>query len=791
MSLAMPKIQGLENYEMKKKIGEGAMGDVFLATDTRLDRDVAIKFLRFPDDKSAEARNQFLERFLREAKAVAKLNHPNIVGLFDIGHDKAEDMHYMIMEYVKGHNLSDIFEKGGSAPLPFNTALNIALDMCSALAYAHRFDIVHRDIKPANIMLTADTNEAKLTDFGIARVETDPNEQKLTQAGFMLGSFIYSSPEQLSNASNVDARADIYSLAATIYELMTGKAPYEAASVALLIQKVFTEEPLPPSQHIADLPPEIDAILLKALAKSPDDRFANAHEMKMALQALAGSATHTPNVQIALPDNMRSTQVPLSVGGNSLRDTTISGKKFSFKTTTYNQNKKILKYLRNNHLWLDMVSQKYDKRVVDTPYAEIKDKLKEADINGDIFSGLLKVQATYVMIYEGYVVGAVDTSENLVNDDAIQRIAEDSSPVTLYNFGAENASLAVSLSNFIKGNAEVLQNNMDSTLVNLFPVVDDLKNGDEPFTGYLVCEVQDQESLNEDNLSASYVFFFNNGQQIYSFGLDQEQHVADLEVDLEKLIAETPVMVSLYKPRFPILDTVLSDLLLKTTIFRKYHDEIDGSLNDILMMGKEELTHCLSEAVAQNIKLEVSSSYSLARMVFEQDEIDFKGAITNRLQYKLLNWLVTELFFSINTSGNIDKMKRLYDAIPQLDNFRFNVHIENEFGCQPEFSAVGYNAAGQALILVRVGEANSMDLESFIYDVTTVQNGGNDTLLAAVYVSEEKFNPQTLAVYHNNVKKEGFFNKQKGLVKTKKDGFHLVVSEYQNDSFTIVAPTLF
>src|SRR5579862_633444 len=250
-------------YEIQASIGAGGMGEVYKARDTRLDRIVAIKL----------SKNEFSERFEREARSVAALNHPNICTLHDVGPN------YLVMEFVEGAPL-----KG---PLPVGQALKYAAQICDALDAAHKKGITHRDLKPANILVTK--AGIKLLDFGLAKLGTSPMGQApkpddatltmaLTGKNEIVGTLYYMSPEQLqaqATGQEIDGRSDIFSFGLVLYEMLTGKRAFEGSSPASVIAAIM-ERPAPSVADVA--PPALDRVLQRCLAKDPDDRWQNARD---------------------------------------------------------------------------------------------------------------------------------------------------------------------------------------------------------------------------------------------------------------------------------------------------------------------------------------------------------------------------------------------------------------------------------------------------------------------------------------------------------------------------------
>ncbi|MBT8107166.1 MAG: protein kinase [Gammaproteobacteria bacterium] len=270
--------QRLGRYMIEKRIGRGAMGAVYLAKDPRINRAVALKAIpiekEFEDEELQEAR----QRFYREAESAGRLTHPNIITVFDAGEDKG--LAYIAMEYVPGIPLRDFTDpKRLLAP---KRALELAAMTAEALDYAHNQGVIHRDIKPANLLYNPKEGSLKISDFGVARI-TDNNA---TKTGIVLGTPMYMSPEQLG-AEKLTGLSDLFSLGVTLYELLVGEVPFRASNIAVLMTKITTEDPAPVSSRRAGIPPSVDAVLAKALAKRPSDRFSCGAEMAIALRNCA------------------------------------------------------------------------------------------------------------------------------------------------------------------------------------------------------------------------------------------------------------------------------------------------------------------------------------------------------------------------------------------------------------------------------------------------------------------------------------------------------------------------
>ncbi|HEY1126850.1 MAG TPA: Stk1 family PASTA domain-containing Ser/Thr kinase, partial [Actinomycetota bacterium] len=282
-------------YLVESELGRGGMATVFKGTDTVLGRQVAVKVL----SRQYSGDANFVTRFRREAQAAASLNHPNLVSVYDTGTD--DGVHFIVMEFVEAKTLAD-YLAGGGRIMP-ERSIEIAEAVCDALSVAHAHGIIHRDIKPANIMITS-KGDVKVTDFGIARVISGADT--LAQTAAVLGTASYLSPEQ-AQSQPVDQRSDIYSLGVALYEMVTGRPPFSGDSPVMVASKHVLEQPTPPSKLNADVSPELEAVIMKAMAKNPDNRYQDADEMKADLERarLGQGVQATP----LLPESARTQRI--------------------------------------------------------------------------------------------------------------------------------------------------------------------------------------------------------------------------------------------------------------------------------------------------------------------------------------------------------------------------------------------------------------------------------------------------------------------------------------------------
>ncbi|HEX4884430.1 MAG TPA: serine/threonine-protein kinase, partial [Casimicrobiaceae bacterium] len=299
----MPPMEKLGKYEIRRELGRGAMGVVWEGYDPMIKRVVAIKTIR-ADQLAREEADDILARFRREAQAAGRLNHPNIVAIYDFAED--EGTSFIAMEYVEGRDLRDCF--AANERFAAADAFRIMEQILAALEYSHARGVVHRDIKPANVFVQPD-GTVKVADFGIAHIESS----SLTQAGSVMGTPGYMSPEQVLGLP-VDGRSDLFSAGVILYQFLTGERPFAASNATTTAQKVLKEEPLPPSTLNVQLPDALDAVVRKALAKKPEERFQSAAEFAAAMRAAAGHRL----AGATLPTNAVASAAPTQVAAATI-----------------------------------------------------------------------------------------------------------------------------------------------------------------------------------------------------------------------------------------------------------------------------------------------------------------------------------------------------------------------------------------------------------------------------------------------------------------------------------------
>jgi len=295
-----------DKVTLMEVLGRGGMGTVYRGMQHSMQREVAVKVLRrsFSEDATG------VRRFLHEATSVSKLNHPNVITLYDFGQTDAEEL-YLMMELLHGCELSDVLARSG--PLPWRRAVGIAAQACEALHHAHQAGLVHRDLKPANIYLVQQRSRelAKVLDFGIAKMRETQGIESITRTGVVCGTPAYMSPEQVMGL-DIDGVSDVYAVGVVLFEMLTGRTPFaEATPVQLMMAHL--NDPPPALQDVApdhDVPPEVEAVVMRCLSKDPSDRHPTAGELADALQELLDGRPHTPVIVDTAPYEAQEPKQP-------------------------------------------------------------------------------------------------------------------------------------------------------------------------------------------------------------------------------------------------------------------------------------------------------------------------------------------------------------------------------------------------------------------------------------------------------------------------------------------------
>ncbi|MEK7432629.1 MAG: serine/threonine-protein kinase [Cyanobacteriota bacterium] len=778
-----------KNYTIEKELGRGGMGTVYLALDNRLERQVAIKVLEISGSNQDVDIDEAVQRFKREAKAIAKLSHTNIVNIYDVGNVK--DQYYMVMEYIDGKPLSDILKD--QKKLPVELTINIVLQICSALDYAHDNGIVHRDIKPDNIMLSR-KGLPKLTDFGIAQLSKE--KKRLTQTGALLGSMMYISPEQLEDSGSVDHRADIYSLGATLYELLTAKVPFDGNNLGDMVFKIMREIPKPVTFYDKNLPLAADLVISKALEKDPSRRYQRASDMGREISKLFNSEISAVNINNIFSTNSSKNEQNednFIIGGN---------KNTSFRTTSLKKtsiNSKLIKELKSDYNWIDRISNTWKSESIKLNLSETIKKVIEPSLFGQAFTGLLLIDNNvYCFIHDSYFVGALDTDKLITGQNVFDFLSEKSDNIVLKIPNEKDIMAPLIISSIISGHSNSIHKDLDSSIVDLMPVIDNLEA--EKFTGYIKCYT---------DKNVFYAGFFQ-GSEIFFTCLNNHDELANFEIkNIRNLLISSGVIFNAYKIKTEIIGPSIKDILKESELKFKYLDQTKSNLYNILDLNTDEIPIHIVKEVKNNTHLDFRSNID-KEISFTNDDIQTIEEIARKTIYlNFCDWMINEYFYLINSSGNTLSLKYIYSWIPSIEKFKFFETLKGEDGNNYNFSIVAHGEVKgegykKILFLVRFGDGSKNSVDTFLEESTQVKKKliKSGDIGSAIYVSTEEFSSDSLKLFYEKTvePRKGFglssldrLTKYKGFVRIGFGrGFHLNLIEYnkKDHSFSVIAPLL-
>lgn len=786
-----------KNYDVQKEIGRGGMGAVYLAIDKRLDRKVAIKVLSLSQaEGTAISNEEVVKRFQREAKAIAKLAHPNIVSIFDIGDE--DGLYYMVMEFLEGSSLGSILKyKEKVSPA---LSINIGIQICNALQYAHENGVTHRDIKPENIMLSR-KGIAKLTDFGIAQLSKD--QAKLTQAGSMLGSVMYTSPEQLHNAATVDSRTDIYSLGMTLYELLSGNIPFDGDSVSEIFMKILTEKPKSLKFYTPEITEALDQIIAKSLIKDRDLRYQTAGEMAYDLSRLSDGNPMNLHSDLTIAqsgsdllngsDSSNFSNTMLTSGGTRNRLFTQT----SLRRTSVD--KSIIQILKGNYLWVSILVDNLNTQTLQqNDLSQVMAKVAEPSLYGKAFTGAVVVdKSIYMFVYNGYFLGAVDTNKNLKGETVFQSLPEKPDLIELKVADENHESIPVIISAIINNQATPIHENLDSSLVNLSALIDNLSN-EEKFTGFMSCYTQ----------TNIYYIGYNQGQQIFSVPVVKiPGENEDTNASIYDIVAKG-VIFNAYTANPLIQGPSIFSLLREATVELKYNNPQKSVMYDMVDLGTQEVPIHIVKEVKQNTNLSLDLHRNTNMTLFNKN-IDLIDIVKDSVYYRFSEWLVNEYFYLLNSSGNITSLKYIYSWIPAIENFKFFEKLQGEDNQYYEFSIIFHGQVKgenykKVLMMARLGDGSKENVDEFINDVIQVKKKliKSGDIGGAIYISTEEYSSDALKLFYERTvePRKGFglgsldkLTKYKGFVRIGFGrGFHLNLIEHRSNEsgFTVIAPLL-
>ena len=447
-------------YHVEAKIGEGAMGLVYRAVEPDLQRQVAIKIMSKAMTKGLprDASQQLNLRFLQEARAAAALSHPSITTIYRVGEFRNQP--YISMEWLDGQDLEALLQQRSQLPIP--QVLGWGVELLGALEEAHRAGIIHRDIKPSNIMILQDSR-LKVMDFGIAHIQNESLVK--TQAGSIVGTPQYSSPEQLTGDA-IDNRSDIFSTGILLYVTLTGQLPFEGKTYLDLAQRVLTTEPIPPSQLRSAIPTTLEMVILKALRKNPEERFQSAAEMASALRRVGDTATSHDMPSVISNDTALS-HSPLNTSPQML-PTSIELSEDKFEALA------------------QVIDEWFSRALPSQPTEQVIDQLLEKPLHAPPYAGGVRIANTYLLILVGLTTAAFDPCAGIGGDVAIDRLPAQSDTVTLYPLPEALDEAMIPLLSSLVNPRQTLHKNLDSTIVNIPALAQ--KIVDDAFTGIIRLE---------------------------------------------------------------------------------------------------------------------------------------------------------------------------------------------------------------------------------------------------------------------------------------------------------------
>ncbi len=772
-----------DQYLIESELGRGGMGVVYLARDKRLDRPVAIKVLNLAKSGNQSLIDEVTERFQREARVVARMSHPSLVAIYDVG--QIEEFYYMIMEYAPGKVLSDIVEAGHK--LPAALVASIGQQVAQALALAHEHGIIHRDIKPGNIILS-NKGITKLTDFGIAQL-SQQEEGKLTQAGSMMGSIMYASPEQVKDASQVDIRTDIYSLGVTLFELLTASSPYQGTQLSQIILEIMSQQDSPISIRalVPEVPESLEMLIQRAMSKNPDDRFANAEEMAQQFGLLLNGA---------LKSN-QPLQIQFDTAATEASPHRRQGSMTQLKRTTLNL--ELVNELRNKSNWVTQVVSKWKhESLTQLSLEQILEKVMETNLLGQALTGCLIVDSRYyLLLANGNFVGAADIESHRHGEEVFASLPEKSINMELRTVPEGQELVPLILSNILEEKGQVLQSKLDSSLMDLQPLLESFSEAGDALTGFVIC-------LAEENV---YFYGFDRGQSLFSAAAGDQHRDNETWLGLTQLVQHESLIMNVFGLEPSIMGPSLNQRLKNVHMEVSYQNPDQTSLQDLANRTDELPIHLIREA-KDNLHVELKLDRKPEMRV--GDHIFDLAPIFNNLQHvKVARWLLKEYFFLLNSSDNSTSLKYIYSWLPAVQRFDFAQDLKGEDGQEHNFSLVARGVVfgedyEKVLFLIRLGNGDPESLDRFIEEATTCKKAliKSGDVGGAMYISLQNFETATLKLFYDKTvePRKGFglgsldkLTKYKGFVRMGFGrGFHLNLLEYDTaaNRFDVVAPLL-
>ncbi|MBF2052084.1 MAG: serine/threonine protein kinase [Candidatus Sericytochromatia bacterium] len=779
-------VSKIAQYDILGELGRGGMGVVYDAIDPRLDRHVAIKVIELPNDPNMTdaTRMELVERFKREAKASAKLNHPNIVSIFDFG--DYEGRYYMVMEFLQGRNLSELLKI--HSPMSVPVALKALIQTCDALDFAHHQGIIHRDIKPANIVIL-DNGTTKLADFGIARLEASNSD--LTKAGSILGSLLYISPEQLMSPKDVDKRADIYSLGVTAYELLTGQLPYSGSNIGEIVMKIMQSEPPLPSELNREIPAGLDEIIFKAMAKTAEARYDTARDFAEALKGVLNRIGGQSAVEQAMPSiDLSQTQgaavESIQFSDNNMPtqygEATLSGSPTKISTGTVSMGSPSASTRSKEYNLLEGVDDP-------TPYAAILRVLRDWNVENMTTNtmleaiykyegksqGLIINNAVILLIYKGLIVGAVSKNTDATGADAYKLLASWQKFEMTQCIPLEKDEPWLVLLAILTGASSLLEDHSMTASDEISKVLEQQKS--RKFSGMIwVQHKRGQRWLG-----------LLDGVQVFSVTLPYSAGTHDAEF----------AHIKVYAPRMNLVGPSLRKLLSEAQL-QVVSKSVNRPLLSQFSAGREkQLRPEVMEEALRNTELTPVMSSDPAYEIGNRT-IKYSDILRETNHYKAVSWIMYEYMYALSRAPGFPKVCQRFSWAWQIKSFKFIQPIKmGSFSAT--FDVLAYNNQDQIVGLFRIeSNVSEESLQNLIADIRHIQDQRpQENIQAGVLIGLHTLPSEVLAHFERVTHKPGnlpflnFAEKARGFVKTGwGKGFYVCLAEQNEAGLTLRAPAI-
>lgn len=731
-------------YEVEKRIGEGAMGAVYLARETNLQRKVAIKTLRsdFLDDLDEEAAQEATRRFLQEARAIAQVSHRHIVSIYRLGTEDGSA--FIAMEWLEGETLGSLIKN--NAPVPAQQAGRWALQLLEGIGAAHRRDIVHRDIKPENVIIDAD-DQVKLTDFGVAQVRNSGLVQ--TQAGSIVGTPLYAAPEQLSD-SRVDRRADLYSIGVVLFEMLTGEVPFYDDNVVRLINQITSEPPPPLRKYNPSAPAELEQLLEVVLAKQPSERFNSARKMAQALVEL-------------LPDLAGHT---VSHSGTQLAET---------HPMDADDNAEAIRVEGTDptQMVTNAVTGWEPKPVGPTSTDRLLERLMESPVHADPFAGAAKIDDHLFLISQGLVYGAVDV-ESGESGDVVYETRPPEGRATLFELPDVFDERLIPAISSLLYRPDRKHSDLETAFTDMVSLYGRLCR--EQFDGAIRLEEPDGEGL--------AFLLIHRGEpllDLFSTSWEGAPHDRNWQSWIEGKHLTAHVEHRRTRLSAATYRRELSDL--QVTVGANTLGEESTDIASTAKTGEFRLS-------PMNLDGRSSHNSTVWKDIYESD-----------VAFRLLSWLREDVEDFLTERGRAENWKYLANWIDLIDTANLYHELERPGGEEADFfDLVTFDEAGKALHLGRrVAQGNVEQLNAFIDDVEAAKKARIKTgdIGGAILVADE-FEDRMIDAYLERVEereRSWFFNLQESMTGYEgfvrmgaRRGFHLLLVRRDGPDFDPILP---